>query len=159
MIYDVQADGMGGVCFNCKIMDRIRETSLLLRLAFGLKSQSLAILSHSCPGSSSVGWLTNSFSAFLWVKICHKFNYRESRQYDHASSQNLQSCLPLLSMYALKDRENIITGSGNVVSRRTCLPNGSFQWLLCGAYTTLQVLSLLALSFPSFYALPLHLNY
>ena len=55
----------GGVCFSWRMIERIREMSLLFRLAFGLKSHSLAILSHSWPGSSSVGWLTSSFSAFL----------------------------------------------------------------------------------------------
>jgi hypothetical protein len=58
-------------------MERIRDTSLLLRLAFGLKSQSLAILSHSWPGSISVGVPINSFSAVLqnksiWLILCNQ---------------------------------------------------------------------------------------
>jgi len=55
----------GGVCFSCRIIERIRETSLLVLLDFGLKSQSLAIRSHSVSGSISSVSATNCFSAFL----------------------------------------------------------------------------------------------
>lgn len=62
--------GVGGVCFNCKIIERIRETSLEVRDDFGLNSQSLAMRSHSVPGSTSSASATNCFSAFLFVKEC-----------------------------------------------------------------------------------------
>lgn len=60
--------GAIGCCFICNIIERILETSLLPGLAFGLKSQSLAILSHSVPGSISLSSATNCFSAFLSEK-------------------------------------------------------------------------------------------
>lgn len=54
-----------GVCFSWSMMDLMRVTSLLARLDFGLKSQSLEIRSHSVPGSISSDSATNCFSAFL----------------------------------------------------------------------------------------------
>ncbi|CAG5075257.1 Similar to Ankle2: Ankyrin repeat and LEM domain-containing protein 2 (Mus musculus), partial [Cotesia congregata] len=59
----------GGVCLSCKIIDRIRDTSLDIREDFGLKSHSFAIRSHSVPGSTSPASATNCFSAFLLKKI------------------------------------------------------------------------------------------
>lgn len=57
-----------GVCFNCNIIERIRE--LLVDLLDFEKSQSFEILSHSVPGiiSSSNSSATHSFSAFLKYK-------------------------------------------------------------------------------------------
>lgn len=59
--------GVGGVCFNCKIIERIRETSLEVRDDLGLNSHNLAMRSHSVPGSTSSASATNCFSAFLFV--------------------------------------------------------------------------------------------
>lgn len=60
--------GAGGVCFNCKIIERIRDTSLEVRDDLGLKSHSFAIRSHSVPGSTSSASATNCFSAFLLIR-------------------------------------------------------------------------------------------
>lgn len=54
-----------GCCFNCKMIERILDTSLLALFVFGLKSHNLAIRSHSVPGSISSSSATNCFSAFL----------------------------------------------------------------------------------------------
>lgn len=54
-----------GVCFSCRIIDRIRLTSRLVLIDFGLKSHNLAMRSHSVPGSISAVSATNCFSAFL----------------------------------------------------------------------------------------------
>jgi len=59
----------GGVCFTCKIMERIRETSFWCLLPLGLKSHSFAILSHSVPGSRGSAAAVNSFSAFLEINL------------------------------------------------------------------------------------------
>lgn len=61
----VQALFVNGVCFNCRMIDRIRLTSRLDLLVFGLKSHSFAMRSHSVPGSISAVSATNCFSAFL----------------------------------------------------------------------------------------------
>ncbi len=83
---------IGGVCFNCRMMERMRETSLLLRDAFGLKSHSLAIRSHSWPASGSATWVdTRSFSAFLrvvWSRVNNCFHFFNSEQRSKASSRN-----------------------------------------------------------------------
>ena len=54
-----------GVCLSWRIMERIRETSLLVLLDLGLKSHNLAMRSHSVPGSIAPVSATNCFSAFL----------------------------------------------------------------------------------------------
>lgn len=66
-IWHAQALFVNGVCFNCKIIDRMRDTSRLDLLDFGLKSHNLAMRSHSVPGSISAVSATNCFSAFLWT--------------------------------------------------------------------------------------------
>lgn len=54
-----------GCCFNCNMIERMRETSLDVLLDLGLKSHNLAIRSHSVPGSIAPASATNCFSAFL----------------------------------------------------------------------------------------------
>uniref|UniRef100_A0A2M4CDP8 Putative secreted protein n=1 Tax=Anopheles marajoara TaxID=58244 RepID=A0A2M4CDP8_9DIPT len=68
LIYIFLVDWMG-FCFSCRMMERIREMSLLDLFVFGLKSHSLAIRSHSVPGSISSVSATNCFSAFLLAAL------------------------------------------------------------------------------------------
>lgn len=61
-LYDLVATG---VCFSCRMIERMRDTSRLDLFDFGLKSHSFAMRSHSVPGAISSVSETNCFSAFL----------------------------------------------------------------------------------------------
>ncbi len=55
-----------GVCLSCRSIDRIRDTSLLLRCPLGLNSHNRQILSHSWPGTFSSLSFVNASSASLY---------------------------------------------------------------------------------------------
>lgn len=80
---------IGGFCFTCRMMDLMREISLLCLLPFGLKSQSLAILSHSVPGSIGSVSATSSFSALLRIQriIDNTKNYHVHISYNTISAK------------------------------------------------------------------------
>jgi hypothetical protein len=101
----------GGVCLSCRIMDLMRDTSLLVLLDFGLKSHSLAIRSHSVPGSISSVSATNCFSAFLTkqqiILILHSItNIKMTHQPDLL--QCLISTFSSLQLYKLTYSDYLI---------------------------------------------------
>lgn len=66
-------------CFNCNKVDRIRDTSFVPLLLFGLKSHNLDTRSHSDPGLCSSLSATNSFSAALQNE-CMTYTTKTLRQ-------------------------------------------------------------------------------
>lgn len=120
---------VNGVCFSCKMIDRIRDTSRLDLLDFGLKSHSLAIRSHSVPGSMSSVSATNCFSAFLhsrerWEE--YKENGKRTKIMQNDDNGVEYAIICLLNNWILHFFLSINDTNNKVIFSRLA----SVQWLL-----------------------------